>query len=169
MRSGGGLEARLAQGVWALPPPTGPTAKGMDLSRSRARRAQSQPLPRERTRSVCRRGPTPPSPLPGSSSPAPGHHRLNRSPSPHFRGPQTWPSPGVTSLQRSGTRAGAHVTILRQMALEKRACSSYVISSNFPLPALFSLPTHYDPRPLSLAPISLIPGLHFPNFPIQRK
>ena len=121
MRSGGGLEARLAQGVWALPPPTGPTAKGMDLSRSRARRAQSQPLPRERTRSVCRRGPTPPSPLPGSSSPAPGHHRLNRSPSPHFRGPQTWPSPGVTSLQRSGTRAGAHVTILRQMALEKRA------------------------------------------------
>lgn len=89
---------------------------------SRARRAQSQPLPREaRQERLPALPPTPPSPLPGSSSPTPGHHRLNLSPSPHFRGPQIWPPPDVTSLQCSGTRAGAHVSILRQMTLEKSA------------------------------------------------
>lgn len=140
------------------------------FSGSHAHRAQSQPLPSEARGERLPALPTTPSlPLPRSSSPTPGHHShgyhwLNRSPSPHFRGPQTSPSPDGTSLQCSGwgPRHYSEADSLR------KECSSSVISSSFPLLALFSLPTHYDPGSLSLAPMSLIPGLHFPSFPIQR-
>lgn len=36
----------------------------------------------------------------------------------------------------------------------RKACSSSLVSSYFPFLALFNLPSHYDPGPLSLVPMS---------------
>lgn len=169
MRSGLGLWRPSWPGSLGTASSTGLTAKstgGSPLAGHMPIVPQSQPLPSEgRVGTSAGAAHNPILAPPQVQLTYPGHHShgyhwLNRSPSPHFRGPQTSPH---QMGPHSNVQAGAHVTILRQIALEKSA-PPLLFPPAFHFWLFSASPTHYDPGSLLLGTYVPNTGLHFPVF-----